>query len=85
MSSIPHRGVAQDCASHIAKDHPSVAVDIVYFERPRGGCNAEAANVLDFASFAMAIFAKEAKGSAMMFWINVGGGITTRHATFSKE
>ncbi|OKL58007.1 hypothetical protein UA08_06693 [Talaromyces atroroseus] len=66
---FPTEAIAQDCAWHIAKDHQSVAIDIV----------------LDLASFAMAIFPKEAKGSAMMFWINAGGGLTTRHAMFSKD
>lgn len=82
---FPTTAIAQDCARHVVKDNQSVAVDIVHFRKPDGGGNAETVKVLDLASFAMAIIPKEAKGSAMMFWINVGGGLTTRHAMFSKD
>ncbi|KAI1663431.1 Cystathionine gamma-synthase [Pyrenophora tritici-repentis] len=33
----------------------------------------------------MAVFPSEAKHPAMMFWVNVGGGLTTRHAVFAKN
>ncbi|QGA16782.1 hypothetical protein EYB26_004452 [Talaromyces marneffei] len=81
---FPTVAAAQSCVRHIAKDHGSLTVDIAHFRKPDDIFTTETGRVLDLASFAMAIFPKEAKGSAMMFWVNVGGGLTTRHAMFSK-
>lgn len=75
---------ARDCARYIAKEHPEVTVEIVQFRSP-GDRNESVARVLSFAGFAMAVFPNEVKRSAMMFWSYVGGGLTTRHASFAID
>lgn len=81
---FPTTTFAQDCAEHIAKEKPDVHVDIVQFQSPEN-CRGSAAQVLNIASFAMAMFPREAKQPAMVFWMNAGGGLTTRHAIFAKD
>ncbi|CZT02708.1 related to cystathionine beta-lyases/cystathionine gamma-synthases [Rhynchosporium agropyri] len=75
---------ARDCAKYIAKEKPDVIIDIVQFKTPRN-CARSAAQILSIASFAIAVFPKEVEFPAMMFWMNVGGGLTTRHAVFAKD
>ncbi|KAM3064755.1 hypothetical protein ACMFMF_011750 [Clarireedia jacksonii] len=81
---FPTASFARDCAKHIVKEKPDVIVDIVQFQSPKN-CDRSAAQVLSIASFAIAVFPKEAKLPAMMFWMYVGGGLTTRHAIFAKD
>jgi hypothetical protein len=81
---FPTATFARDCARHIAKEKPNVLVEVVEFQKPRN-YDGSAAQVLSISSFAVAVFPTEAKWPAMMFWINVGGGLTTRHAIFAKD
>lgn len=81
---FPTEIFARDCAKHIAKENPDAIVGTVQFQPP-AKYDEKAVQVLRIAGFSMTLFPKDVKLSAMMYWMDTGGGMTTRHAVFVKD